>query len=321
MPQPQCVPVAGFDPSRAWKYHTQVISHALRQDNALPVQLLLPPASKPSSVIGHAAPTVCPPGLRMATRELPFSSAASAGAGAGGAVRNAADASTELSEDAHTLIVYTSLSPASILTPAIARRNLFAVTLIVFQVVLVFGILTGISVFEIRPSEDDGGVPMDFALRPPSEEEVQTAPRRRGVLLSAPAKSGGRGGEPVETGRSGAVGVSAVAATSSSVPELPVITALGGLAGQPSPCPQQEWLYLTLLALHAVYGIGVHRNSSLALKMYSVLLTLHFFLVAVLAVPNGSLLDVCVAALSVPLVLHSERVSELLVPHVFTLRK
>ena len=60
-------------------------------------------------------------------------------------------------------------------------------------------------------------------------------------------------------------------------------------------------------------------NAPLELKLYTSLLTAHFFLVLVFALQSG--LDLAIALLSVPLVLVVDAVAGLLQPHCFVLRR
>merc|ERR1711879_1140941 len=84
------------------------------------------------------------------------------------------------------------------------------------------------------------------------------------------------------------------------------------------PTSSQVTLYCSQIALHAFFLLSMYLWNVDMLKTYTVLMTLLFFLMLVLAL--RSLLDVAACALCVPAILLSNSIRDLMMPHCFTIR-
>jgi len=84
------------------------------------------------------------------------------------------------------------------------------------------------------------------------------------------------------------------------------------------PSTSQAGLYCSVLVLHAFFLGAMYLWNVDLLKVYSVLVTLLFFLILVLAM--RSFLDLAACALCVPVVLISNSIRDLMMPHCFTIR-
>lgn len=87
----------------------------------------------------------------------------------------------------------------------------------------------------------------------------------------------------------------------------------------PTPSPSQAGLYSAALVLHAFFIVAMYLWNIDLLKAYSVFVTLLLFLIMVLAM--RSFLDVATCALCVPVVLLSNSIRDLMMPHCFTIRR
>jgi len=85
----------------------------------------------------------------------------------------------------------------------------------------------------------------------------------------------------------------------------------------PMPTASQAGLYCVQLVLHVFLLLSMYLWNVDMLKVYTVLVTLLFFLMLVLAL--HSLLDVAACLLCVPTILLSNAIRELMMPHCFTI--
>lgn len=85
-----------------------------------------------------------------------------------------------------------------------------------------------------------------------------------------------------------------------------------------TPTSSQVALYCCQIALHAFFLLSMYLWNVDMLKMYTVVVTLLFFLMLVLAL--RSVLDVAACALCVPSILLSNSIRDLMMPHCFTIR-
>mmetsp|Transcript_22125 Transcript_22125/g.61216 ORF Transcript_22125/g.61216 Transcript_22125/m.61216 type:complete len:224 (-) Transcript_22125:190-861(-) len=104
-----------------------------------------------------------------------------------------------------------------------------------------------------------------------------------------------------------------------------IIVVLTGGAGEqfydtasPTPSASQAGLYCAQLALHAFFMLSMYLWSVDMLMVYTVLVTLIFFLIVVLAV--RSVLDIVACALCVPAILLGNSIRDLMMPHCFMIR-
>lgn len=86
----------------------------------------------------------------------------------------------------------------------------------------------------------------------------------------------------------------------------------------PTPSAHQAGLYVAQIALHVLFALSMYLWSADMLMVYTVLGTLVFILILVLAV--RSLLDVIACACCIPAVLLANSIRDLMVPHCFTVR-
>jgi len=104
-----------------------------------------------------------------------------------------------------------------------------------------------------------------------------------------------------------------------------VIILTGGAGTQfynmeaPTPSASQAGLYSAILVLHGFFFVAMYLWNIDLLKAYSVFVTLCLFLIMTLAM--RSFLDVATCALCVPVVLLSNSIRDLMMPHCFTIRK
>mmetsp|Transcript_88358 Transcript_88358/g.263535 ORF Transcript_88358/g.263535 Transcript_88358/m.263535 type:complete len:224 (-) Transcript_88358:119-790(-) len=104
-----------------------------------------------------------------------------------------------------------------------------------------------------------------------------------------------------------------------------IIVVLTGGAGEqfydmdsPTPSASQAGLYCAQLALHVFFMLSMYLWSVDMLMVYTVLVTLLFFLMAVLAL--RSVLDIAACALCVPAILLGNSIRDLMMPHCFMIR-
>jgi len=86
-----------------------------------------------------------------------------------------------------------------------------------------------------------------------------------------------------------------------------------------TPSTSQAGLYGTQLALHAFFLLGMYLWNVDLLKVYSVFVTLLFFLIVVLAL--RSMIDLAACCLCIPIVVLSNQIRDLMMPHCFTVRR
>merc|ERR1711862_209683 len=104
-----------------------------------------------------------------------------------------------------------------------------------------------------------------------------------------------------------------------------VVILTGGAGDQfintqaPTPSASQAGIYCAVLVLHAFFLLAMYLWNVDLLKAYSVFLTLLFFLILVLTM--RSFLDMAACALCVPIVLLSNCIRDLMMPHCFTVRR
>eukprot|EP00929_Paragymnodinium_shiwhaense_P042054 TRINITY_DN21832_c0_g2_i1.p1 TRINITY_DN21832_c0_g2~~TRINITY_DN21832_c0_g2_i1.p1 ORF type:complete len:224 (-),score=36.35 TRINITY_DN21832_c0_g2_i1:79-750(-) len=88
--------------------------------------------------------------------------------------------------------------------------------------------------------------------------------------------------------------------------------------GKPVPDASQSMLYGAQLVLQALFPLALYLWSADLLKVYSSCTTLLFFLILVFALRG--VLDIVACALSLPIVLLSNSIRSLMMPHCFTIR-
>lgn len=105
-----------------------------------------------------------------------------------------------------------------------------------------------------------------------------------------------------------------------------IILVLTGGAGEqfvegdsPTPNATQSGLYCTQLVLHLFFLLSMYLWNVDMLKVYSVFVTLLFFLILCLAM--RSLLDMATCALCLPAILLSNSIRDLMMPHCFTISR
>merc|ERR1719401_2567589 len=105
-----------------------------------------------------------------------------------------------------------------------------------------------------------------------------------------------------------------------------IIIVLTGGAGEqltdadaPTPDTSQAGLYCTQLALHLLFLLSMYLWNVDMLKVYSVFVTLLFFLMLCLAM--RSLLDMAACVLCLPAVFLSNSIRDLMMPHCFTVSR
>merc|ERR1711862_357987 len=103
-----------------------------------------------------------------------------------------------------------------------------------------------------------------------------------------------------------------------------VIVLTGGTGEQfydldaPTPSASQAGLYCTQLVLHGFFLLSMYFWNVDMLMVYTVLVTLLFFLIVMLAV--RSFLDVAACVLCMPVVLLGNSIRDLMMPHCFIIR-
>lgn len=86
-----------------------------------------------------------------------------------------------------------------------------------------------------------------------------------------------------------------------------------------TPSPSQVWLYTLQLLLHPLFFASMYLWNVDLMKVYSVSVTLVFFMIMVLAM--RSFLDMAACAFCVPIVLLTNSIRGLMMPHCFTVRR
>lgn len=93
---------------------------------------------------------------------------------------------------------------------------------------------------------------------------------------------------------------------------------VSGVDSGENPTATQAGLYSTQIVLHGFFLLAMYLWNVDLLKAYTVAVTLLFFLILVFAIRQ--ILDVANCALCVPVVVLSNQIRELMMPHCFTVR-